>query len=376
MEISADRDRQRPSRISRRTLLRFAVLGGSGLLAAHVLGCGDGEGDAAPTATIAPAEPSPTEPVVSSPSPQALRWERLSAPDPLPPPRRDHSLVTTGRRLYVFGGKSAEELNDLWSYDLEAGAWFRVGVEGGPAPRLGHNAVWDANQARLVVFGGQQGNTFFNDTWAFDPEAGSWSELPSGNRTPAARYGAGAALGGEDSLLVTHGFTFEGRFDDTWQLDLATDGWTEVSPAASRPLERCLLRAVWDSRSDRLLLFGGQATGAPFLGDLWALSVDGWAEISADGAPSPRNLYAMAFDEESLRAVLFGGNTADGPVNDLHFFEAATDTWRRASPDNDGPSPRFGHDAVWLPDRRALAVFGGNDGAEDLNDLWLLSVPA
>ena len=36
------------------------------------------------------------------------------------------------------------------------------------------------------------------------------------------------------SVLVSHGFTFEGRFDDTWSLDPATGVWTDISPRRRR----------------------------------------------------------------------------------------------------------------------------------------------
>lgn len=371
---NAELDPHHPSRISRRALLRSAVLGGSGLLAAHLLNCGDGDGDATLTATSAPpTEAPPTEPPSPTPTPQVLRWEPFGVGE-RPPPRRDHALFTDGERLFLFAGRSGSDLADLWFYDLKADAWSLVDTEGPPA-RHGHNAIWDVATERLVVFGGQQSNTFFNDTWAFDLAGELWSELQT-NTAPAPRYGAGGALdpaGGR--MLVTHGFTNSGRFDDTWQFDLGTDTWTDISPAGPRPVERCLMRAAWDPGKQRLLMFGGQTTGTPFLGDLWALTEGGWTEITTDDGPSPRNFYSFVFDDAAGRAILFGGDSADGPTNDLWFFDAANDTWSKATPENEGPSPRFGHDAVWLPDRRSLIAFGGNDGTADLNDLWALSVP-
>ncbi len=150
--------------------------------------------------------------------------------------------------------------------------------------------------------------------------------------------------------------------------------WTDASPDGQRPVERCLMRGVWARRPNRLLMFGGQTTGAPFLGDLWALEEDGWRQITAEPSPAPRTFYSFTFDVEAGRAILFGGNTQDGPADDLWYFDSASETWQRQEA-GAAPSPRFGHDAAWRADRRSLLVFGGNDGSADLNDLWELSVP-
>ena len=364
-------------RISRRALLRSAALGGSGLLAAYLVGCGDGdEAGPAPTATAGVWQP-PT----ATAAPAVLRWRPLTPSGALPPPRRDHSLVTDGERLILFGGRGPNPLGDTWVYAIASNQWEQVQTIGVPVPpvRFGHNAVWDRASNRIILFGGQaEATTFFNDLWAFDPEFWRWSQtsLPAGAPTPSPRYGAGAALDPTGRLLMTHGFTTSGRFDDTWQYGLGEQAWAEITPGTERPVERCLMRAVWDPRQQRLFIFGGQTNEQPFLGDLWSLFGDDWRQLTRTPAPSARNLYAMIFDEEAFRILLFGGRTESGPVNDLWAFDAGSERWDQLSVDGDSPSARFGHDAVWLADRRTLLMFGGNDGDTDLNDLWELSTSA
>jgi len=362
-----------PQRLSRRALLRSAFLGSSGVLAAYLAGCadgGDGQATPAPTPTLArpTAVPRPTA------APSVLGWQLISPNSANPPqPRRDHSLTTNGVTLYVFGGRSgSEELSDSWGFS--ANVWTSYGTEG-PSPRHGHNAIWDAARDRIIVFGGQQESSFLDDIWEFDTRSNEWRQLPQSGSGPAPRYGAGGAFDAAgDRMLVTHGFTNAGRFDDTWQYDLVRETWTDISPQGARPIERCLMRAVWDSSRERLLMFGGQTTGTAYLGDLWALEEGGWRQITADPSPAPRNFYSFVFDDEAGRAILFGGSTQDGPADDLWQFDSASETWERQEA-GAGPSPRFGHDAVWRPDTRSLLVFGGNDGSTDLNDMWELSVP-
>jgi len=366
------------TKISRRRLLRGALTAGSGLLAAYVVGCGDGDKDepsATPeTTVIATAKPAtPTQPAPTA-NDVVLHWQQLPASGPVPPPRHDHSLVTDGKSLFLFGGRSSAPLADLWSFDLASGAWTAIATPG-PAARFGHNAVYDATVGRMLVFGGQAGE-FFNDLWIYDPATAAWSEVViPGAAVPSRRYGAASALDPVGRLVVSHGFTNSGRFDDTWAYGFAAESWRDLSPTdGPRPVERCLMRGVWDRAGKRFLMFGGQTDGTPFLGDLWALNEGGWAEITSEPKPSPRNFYAMAFDEASRQALLFGGRTADGPLAEVWRFDAATDTWSRASVQEGGPPARYGHDAVWLEQSRKLIAFGGRTDSGDLNDLWELVV--
>ena len=362
------------------------MAGGAGLLAAYAVGCNNESGrQPTPASTRLPAPTEGTTPAaVPTETPLAgPRWRQLTSSGMQPPPRRDHSLVAVGQRqLFVFGGRSSGPLGDLWSFDMIEGSWTQVQAPDGPPARFGHNAVYDGVNGRMVVFGGQSaGGAFFDDIWAFHMAfdvvgVGTWARLKSGEVGPSARYGAAGALDPTGRLLISHGFTDAGRFDDTWGFDLAGESWTEASPQGARPLERCLMRSVWDPSSGRLLMFGGQSTGIPFLGDLWELTEDGWFERTAEPKPSPRNFYAMAFDDEGGRLLLFGGSTQDGPANDLWQLDSASNIWSEESPEGEAPSARFGHDAVWMPDRRSLVVFGGRDGSQDLNDLWELSLPA
>ncbi|MEX1254701.1 MAG: kelch repeat-containing protein [Dehalococcoidia bacterium] len=364
---------RRAPRLSRRDFLRSAALGGSGLLAAYALACEDGDDAASSTAT-----PPPDTAVAATPdetdAPLSFSWRRLATNGLQPAPRRDHSLVAAGSSLVLFGGRGPEgTMQDLWRYDVDADAWTEFGATG-PSARFGHNAVWDSARERVAVFGGQAASAFFNDLWSFDPASNAWLQLSAG-AGPAPRYGAAAAIDTAGRLVLSHGFTDSGRFDDTWLHDLASGVWTDVSPAEGpRPVERCLMRAVWDSKAQRLLMFGGQTDATPYLGDLWAFDGAGWNEIAVDPKPSPRKFYAMAFDPDAGRAVLVGGDTEDGPANDVWTFDSATNAWTQHAPSGEAPSPRSGHDAVWLADRRSLVVFGGNDGTNDLNDLWELTV--
>jgi hypothetical protein len=354
-------------RLSRRELLRAAALGGSGLLGAYLLACKSG--------SSGPAGATPTQPEIATLSSATMRWHKLApAPGAAPPPARyDHSLVTDGTRLYLFGGHGPSVLADFWSYDIASNAWTEISGFG-PQPRFGHNAVWDSGRSLLLLFGGQDDTKFYNDAWEFDPAQSLWTQVTFAGSAPAARSGAGAAFDQAGHLFITHGFTDQGRFDDTWRYDLAARSWTEVSPANKRPVKRSFTRGVWDSLKQRLIILGGQTDVAPFIADLWAWSpVTEWQQLSRTPNPPARSLDSMVFHDQGTQIILFGGDTDHGPDNDLWSFHSSGENWTAIPTDGDPPQPRYGHDAVLVSQAPSLLVFGGYDGTQLFNDLWSLA---
>ncbi len=366
------KSRQLPkASLSRRAFLRRASAAAAST-ALFLLGCRP-EDDAAVRGTQpAPAAGAPESGLVGS----GPRWLRLRS-DSGPSGRRDHALAAgVGDRVYLFGGReSGRPLADLWVYELRSETWSRLVPDGGaPSARFGHNMAFDPQRERLLLFGGQAGTDFFNDVWAYEVAANRWRQVDDGRSRPEQRYGAGSAYDGASGLLyVSHGFTSQGRFDDTWALS-ADGSWVEVSPPSTgRPLKRCLLRCAWDGDGSRLLLFGGQSNSSPYHGDLWVLDVRtrSWREITSSEGPAPRHFYAAFLEPQAGRFIVLGGSTAAGNENDVWSFDTRGEHWSRLTPAGEAPSPRNGHDTAYLPGQRAALLFGGA-GASEMNDLWLL----
>jgi hypothetical protein len=299
-----------------------------------------------------------------------------------PAAREDHTWTLTpdGATAYLFGGRTTggDALDDLWAYDLAANRWQQVRGTGPPA-RFGHNAVW-VEAVGLVIFAGQSPSAFFNDLWAFDPAAERWTQLPASGDLPVARYGSCAGIGPDGRLWISHGFTSEGsRFADTRAFDFATNAWTDETPAAERPVERCL-HGCWWTDDGLLTLYAGQTTGVPALGDLWQLSpgprqgTNAWTMIEPGGRwPAERQLYASA--RWGAATAIFGGGTLGGDyLADVWLIDDAGAA-SRVSLNGDSPAPRSGAELVADPDNGRLLLFGGRDADGAMNDLWELRLP-
>lgn len=199
-------------------------------------------------------------------------WTAIPAAGPAA--RWDHTLAAdpeTGR-LVLFGGRDANgaPFADTWLYSTADDAWEALPAPG-PAARFGQAVTVDPAARALWLFGGQaDGATFFNDVWKFDLDALTWTEATTGEARPSPRYGASAVLDDQGRLLISHGFTFEGRFDDTWPLDLQEAGpaWTEIVQDGIVPNARASHdAAVLDGV---VYLFGGYGVNGP-LADFWTL---------------------------------------------------------------------------------------------------------
>jgi hypothetical protein len=341
-----------------------------------------------PSATVSPRStpsaslPSADQPTATpEPTTSGVAWRQIDTTGKAPPAREDHTLTVSpdDATAYLFGGRTldGQVLGDLWALDLASDAWSRV--RGGPPARFGHNAAW-VDGVGLVIFAGQGQTGFFNDLWAYDPAADQWTELPGHGERPISRYGSCAAVGPDGRLWISHGFTSEGtRFADTRAYDFAIGSWTDETPAAERPSERCL-HGCWWTDDGRLALFAGQTTGVLALGDLWRLTpgprpgTNAWSMVErADRWPADRQLYA--FTRWGPGTIVFGGRGLDGRyLTDAWLFaDRGVPTRIRAA---ESPAARAGAELIADPRRGRVLLFGGRDAETAFADLWELSLPS
>lgn len=306
---------------------------------------------------------------------QSPAWRQILPVSEIPLPRWDHNLAASDTHLLLFGGRDSNgnALGDTWLFDLESSAWTPVD-SAGPSPRFGNAAAVDADNEQFWLFAGQAGSNFYNDTWQFDFATGLWAMVSDGSiGAPSPRYGLGAAMAGQQ-FVISHGFTFEGRFDDTWQFDPASSAWTNITPSGVRPLNRCLHELI-DSGSG-ILLYGGCSSGfgpCP-QGDTWSLDSQAgvWSEITPATGPPARSNPSVVWSETAGGAVLFGGQTELGKSNDL-WIGAIGDAgfaWSSLTGSGEAPAPRSSHDAVVVG--RTMYLFGGLTDAGATSELWAL----
>lgn len=384
MKEDEDWPRLLARRLTRRKVLRATLLGGAGLAGIAIVGCGGKEETTEPTLgpEVTPTERPLAQLMTPEPGLGRIGWVQLTPSGESPSPRLYHSLVWDDAegRVRLFGGSSAgTPLNDLWALNVDNPAWEQA-QPGGPLPpaRFGHNAVFDSREQRMLIFGGQAGEAFFNDLWAFASQGNAWTEITPAGPTPAPRQGAAAALDAEAGrLYVTHGLTAQGYLDDTWALDLASATWEDISPPTVRPAKRCFVHAVWDPASGRLLMFGGESSEKAFLGDLWAFdpASRAWEELPPDGrSPPPRSQCGVVFLADRGWMLVFGGASEKANFYDMWFYVPSDRGWGYVTPYGKNPGGRRGHDLAFVPNRLSVILFGGVRRDQEKQEVWELGL--
>ena len=85
-----------------------------------------------------------------------------------------------------------------------------------------------------------------------------------------------------DRLILFGGFAIEGVAGDTWAYDLAANTWTNMAPRGPNPSARDGQAMAYDSNSDRILMYGGDGSS-----DVWAYDFDSNTWTQKKDAPFP-----------------------------------------------------------------------------------------
>jgi hypothetical protein len=223
----------------------------------------------------------------------------------------------------------------------------------------------------MVLWAGQQGGQFFNDTWTLDLTTLTWQDVSPETR-PQARYGSASIFDPDRRRLVQFaGFTdLSRRFQDTQAFNLETNTWEDLSPPGDTPEIRCLLTAALDPSTRRMIVYGGQRNGP--LDDLWAFDLDvpAWSQLTPPQRPAGR-FFATSFVDLEGNFVVFGGATSNGNVNETWAFNFDTGQWNRLEIPTP-PAERNGMAGVYIEKENRFVILGGI-GEDFYNDIWQLS---
>jgi hypothetical protein len=279
----------------------------------------------------------------------------------------------------------------------EIAQWKRVGSTTLPSPRVGQAVALDEVQGVLVMFGGlsetpSTGQTALRDIWEWSQTAGTWKlRTPTGS-APDARSGAAMAYDSTRKKFVMFGGRAGSGYDlqDAWEWDPATGEWADKTGGGASPSARSQAGMVFDSKNNKILLFGGgrsELGGDPMnitlaYGDTWEYDGTRWTQRTTTVAPSARSGFGLAYSTGSSKAYLFGGmevttyNAPGTPKQDIWEYDGGTGTWTERTAAGSKPSPRFGHGMAMDSANGLAAVFGGFDisTSGSKNDVWYWNV--
>jgi hypothetical protein len=218
----------------------------------------------------------------------AHRWRDMT--DSTAPAREDHTAIFDGhgKRMVIFGGRDYynDKIYEIRALDLDPGSptfekWQNLTVEKKhPEGRYDHVAVFDSLKNRMIIYGGwdKEKKEYLDDTWAFyfapldsGETTGYWEKIKAKkSHPPKRRHAVGAYDSARNWFIICGGFGDEGYLNDVWAFDLTNEVWMNITPG---PQPRIDHQAIYEPRSGRLILYGGDARLRTKFHDFWELEI-------------------------------------------------------------------------------------------------------
>jgi hypothetical protein len=288
-------------------------------------------------------------------------------------PRRGHSAVLGpgDAVIYVFGGQRYHQLSsELFGYAWQTGLVTRLsGVGTEPLPRRNHVAVLDTVRQRMVVFGGRGHYDLYNDVHALDLSAGvgAWTRLVPTGPVPAPREGHVAVFDASHNRMVVFGGRgYHDLYADVWELSFSAsvDGaWSPLSPAGLIPAPRTEAAAAFDAQTLRMFVGGGQGY-ANVLRDMAVLdvtTVQGSWSLQSPAPIAPDNGIggAWIWDGLAQRLFQFSGQAYYQLMTTPSFVDLGAGLPGTTSTSASTPPAVFDAALVYVPPARTAVLIAG-----------------
>lgn len=310
-------------------------------------------------------------------------WTAVTSSPGSPSPRSGSAVTYDARDGYVllFGGQnSTSQYNDTWSYQNRT--WTKIASGSGPSPRAGAAIAYDANCQCAVLYGGLSGNRSDSDTWEY--QDGVWTNLTAKIGTaPGGLAWASLAYDAETGELVLFGGyggttsnpSAYSYVNGTWLLPGNLSGTWTLTAQTGGPGPRDEATLVYDPSLKYVVLFGGQ-NGTTALGDTWLLKDQDqeWTSVISSVVP-PEAGAAADYDDALGAVVLFGGSDGSTYLNTTWILQQKTWSLAWAWP---GPTQRTLAGGAYDPLQDVLVLFGGrvSPTGASLKDTWVFSPAA
>ncbi|MHA1201120.1 MAG: Kelch repeat-containing protein [Candidatus Heimdallarchaeaceae archaeon] len=302
-------------------------------------------------------------------------------------------------RIILFGGLTTPSIStitfDTWAYDYNTNEWTQLITENSPYGAYGAKMTYDSESDKIISYGASHADhVVSNQTWTYDYTENTWTRVYPSNE-PGLRSSHRMIYDSESDVVLmiaghlqadSNPIGGEIYYNDTWAFDYNTNTWTNLT-SAIYPMEISFGPGAYDSESDRVVVFGGRnrtmgdpysdPTGEVYLQETWAFdyNTNTWENVTPSLSPDARVGANMAYDSENDLIILFGGYTHLDPTgmsDETWAFDYNTITWTQLNPDGD--LERRGHKMTYDSESGKIILFGGNVGDQAsiyLDETWV-----
>ncbi|MHA2276682.1 MAG: Kelch repeat-containing protein [Candidatus Kariarchaeaceae archaeon] len=262
---------------------------------------------------------------------------------------------TQSKKALLFSGWDLDnnDLRTTWVYNFVDNSWKNmtatmVDPDVHPGARIGYNGAYDPINDQIIIFGGFNVCTggspsscvSWGDTWSYDMDANTWTDLKPDNSPPPHTYGQ-LVYDTESQKMLLFGGYGDGlvSMGETWVYDPAANNWTNMNPVVSPPKRHAPI-AIYDSHADRIIMFGGvdprRGGREDHFNDIWSydFNTNTWVELFPNGSPSKRTPQTFIYIPSIDKSLLTGGwinyelDIDHGqPYNDSWLYDYTSNTW-------------------------------------------------
>ncbi len=206
-------------------------------------------------------------------------------------------------------------------------------------------------------------------TSAFLSLENRWFELSIG--APTHRHWFSMSADTTTHRVLLHG----GRntenpsgLNDFWIFEPSNNQWTQKS-TPSPPPGRYGHKSVAIG-SGNFLIFGGLGD-LNYYNDTWLYDSNSnvWTNLNFTVQPSSRAHYSLTVDTRRNRVYLFGGTDGPNFFNNLWVYDISASSWSQVVQIST-PIARAAAEIVYLALQDRVLLFGGHSGSSHLGDLW------
>jgi len=161
----------------------------------------------------------------------ANSWTNLN-PSLKPTGRYGASMVydPVNRRGFMFGGRTTSITDETWVYYPSNNSWIELNFGIRPSNRYWEGLAYDEYAQRVVLFGGTDGTPVaLGDTWIFNPLTNQWTE-ETPNNNPENRDFFSFVYVPQIRKAILFGGALYGEtfFTDTWAFQCNSHTWTQL----------------------------------------------------------------------------------------------------------------------------------------------------
>jgi hypothetical protein len=178
-----------------------------------------------------------------------------------PSARRYHSCVWTGGQMLVWAGDGGSNTGGMYSPTTDLWILEPIATLKAPSARYAHSTIWTGDGSKswrnkMIVWGGTNGESYFNNGGIYDPVSNTWTALPT-TGAPISRVYHSVVWTGTKMIVWGGGAgVVQGAFNDGGIYNPARNIWEPLT-TTDAPTARTYHTAVWDNINKTMLIWGG-----------------------------------------------------------------------------------------------------------------------